>query len=367
MAAFSTNHLSRMLSSCSVAVQTNAEFIMPINTRLNALLNVRHPILLAAMDLVADAKLTRAVSEAGGFGILGAGYGNADWLRRELLPLRDARRRLPFGVGFITWSLAKQPRLLDQALEAKPNAIWLSFGDPDPFVEKIKASDALVICQVQTVAMARDAVAKGADVIVAQGAEAGGHGIACSTFTLVPAIVDAVGHKVPVAAAGGIGDGRGLAAALMLGAEGAVLGTRFYASEEAAGHPDAKARIIAASGEETVRGIIFDILRNNVWPAPFTGRCLVNEHTRRWAGRELDLVRQMHVEGDRYLAARERQDFDIAGVIAGEVSGLIHDAPPAGEIVQRIVEQAEELMVGGLQLTSREQRANRDVPRAEAV
>ena len=113
--------------------------------------------------------------------------------------------------------------------------MWLSFGDPAPFADKIKASGALLLCQVQTVAMAKDAVAKGADIVVAQGTEAGGHGVSRGTISLVPAVVDAVGHKTRVAAAGGIADGRGLAAALMLGAEAVVLGTRFYASEELAG------------------------------------------------------------------------------------------------------------------------------------
>ncbi len=176
---------------------------MPIKTPLTQMLGIRHPILLAAMDLVADAKLTAAVSEAGGFGILGAGYGDKDWLARELPQLVEAkqRRNLPFGVGFITWSLARQPQLLDQALAAKPDAVWLSFGDPAPFAAKVKAAGIPLICQVQTVAMAEDAVAKGADIIVAQGGEAGGHGVARSSLTLAPAVVDAVGKE----SAGGAG------------------------------------------------------------------------------------------------------------------------------------------------------------------
>jgi nitronate monooxygenase len=310
------------------------------------------------MDLVADAKLSLAVSNAGGFGILGGGYGNADWLARELQPLADAKqaRALRFGVGFITWSLAKQPQLLDQALAARPDAVWLSFGDPSPFVDKIKAADALLICQVQSVEMARQAVAKGADIIVAQGSEAGGHGIACGSIALVPAVVDAVGHNIPVAMAGGVGDGRALAAALMLGAQGVVLGTRFYVSEEAAGHPDAKARIVAATGDDTVRGVVFDISRRNVWPAPYTGRCLMNNHAREWTGRELELMRHMHEVAPRYRAAQERGDFDVAAVIAGEVAGLIYDVPPAADIVERIVAEADSVLAEG---------ARRHSPRAQ--
>lgn len=334
---------------------------MPISTSLTAKLGIEHPVMLAAMDLVADARLTAAVSEAGGFGFLGAGYGDEGWLRREIAALQGmrARHRGKFGIGFISWSLAKQPHLLDIALEAKPAAIWLSFGDPAPFAARIKAAGALVVCQVQTVGMAEDAVAKGADILVAQGTEAGGHGVAQGTMTLVPAVADAVGDKVPVLAAGGIADGRGLAAALMLGASGVVLGTRFYAAREAAGFDAAKRRIVDATGDETLRGIVFDISRRNVWPAPFTGRCLLNDHLRRWAGHELDLMRAMNVEGERYAAAREAGDFDIAAVIAGESAGLIHDIPAAAEIVRRMVDEASALLAGPNGLEAGATRASR--------
>ena len=141
----------------------------------------------------------------------------------------------PFGIGFITWSLAKQPALLDIALEAGPRAIMLSFGDPKPFAPRIKSSGALLICQVQDEAMARQALDAGADILIAQGTEAGGHGASRTTIDIVPAIVDLAAGRVPVAAAGGIGDGRGLAAMMMLGASGVLLGTRFYASQECDG------------------------------------------------------------------------------------------------------------------------------------
>lgn len=322
---------------------------MTIETRLTDMLGVTHPVMLAAMDIVANARLTRTVSEAGGFGILGGGYGDAAWLSAELPELVAARAAsgLRFGVGFITWSLARQPELLDLALAAKPDAVWLSFGDPEPFAAKIKAAGAKVICQVQTVEMARDAVAKGADIIVAQGAEAGGHGASRGTFALVPAVADAVGDKAVVVAAGGVADGRGLAAALMLGAEGVVVGTRLYASTEAVGHPAAKQRIVEASGDDTVRGLIFDISRQNVWPAPFTGRCLVNAHAKRWMGREVELMQNVRTEAPRYQAARETGDFDTAAVIAGEGAALISDVLPAAVIVTEMVAKAEALLAAG--------------------
>src|SRR5215218_6430648 len=236
---------------------------MRISTRITGLLGVEHPILLAPMDVVADGKLAATVSKAGGFGIIGGGYGNEEWLRRELDAAGDAR----VGVGFITWSMTKNPRLLDLALERKPPAIMLSFGDVKPHAEKIKRVGALMICQVQIVAQAKEAVANGADVLVAQGAEGGGHGVARGTFALVPAVVDAAGG-IPVAAAGGVADGRGLAAALMLGADGVLVGTRFYATQEAVGATAAKERIVAASGDKTIRSILFDIARAMSGPHP---------------------------------------------------------------------------------------------------
>ena len=141
---------------------------------------------------------------------------------------------------------------------------------------------------MQTVAQAREAAEAGADVIVAQGTEAGGHGQSLPLFTLLPQVVDACPH-IPVVAAGGIADGRGLAAAMMLGAEGVLMGTRFYASQEAEGHPDAKRRIVEAESGQTVRSVVFDIARRNRWPEPYTGRVLRNAFADRWLGHEADM------------------------------------------------------------------------------
>ena len=314
---------------------------MPISTRLTELLRAAHPILLAPMDVVADGKLAATVSEAGGFGIIGGGYGNEAWLTREL----DAAGGARVGIGFITWSMAKNPRLLDLALERKPAAIMLSFGDVKPHADKIKRAGALMICQVQTVEQAKDAVANGADVLVAQGAEAGGHGVARGTFALVPAVVDAA-HGVPVAAAGGVADGHGLAAALMLGADGVLVGTRFYATQEAMGPQGAKERIVAASGDKTIRSILFDISRRNVWPAPYTGRVLRNEFSERWRGREAELMQHQADEAARYDKARNDGDFDTAAVIAGEGVDMISDIPPAKDVVDRMIKEASALLAG---------------------
>jgi len=323
---------------------------MSIQTALTKRLGIRHPVLLAPMDVVADATLASAVSAAGGLGILGGGYGDAEWLGHEIVRLKETRVR--FGIGFITWSLAKQPHLLDLALESEPAAVMLSFGDAAPFAEPVKRSGAALICQVQTLDMAREAASVGADILVAQGAEAGGHGVSRSTLTLVPELVDAIGPDVPVVAAGGIADGRGLAAALMLGASGVLMGTRFYVTKEAAVAAEAKARVQRATGDETARGLVFDIVRKRVWPAPFTGRCLRNALLEHWMGRELELVHRAEEEHARYLAAREAGDFDIAAVITGEAAGLVRDVPSAREVVERVSRDAEALLRGAGQSLS---------------
>ena len=314
---------------------------MAITTRLTERLGVRHPIMLAPMDIVADGRLAAAVSLTGGFGIIGGGYGDETWLTREMDAADDAR----VGIGFITWSMARQPRLLDLVLERRPPAVMLSFGEIAPHAARIKAGGALLLCQVQTLDQARGAIAHGADLLIAQGAEAGGHGISRGTVGLVPAVVDVAGD-IPVAAAGGIADGRGLAAALMLGADGVLMGTRFFASREAAALAGAKDRIVAASGDATIRSVLFDIARRNVWPSPYTGRVLANGFTERWRGREVELLQKQAEEAARYDAARAAGDFDTAAVIAGEAVDLIGDIPPAGEIVERIATEAEALLAG---------------------
>ncbi len=318
---------------------------MPIITPLTKRLRITHPILLAPMDVVADARLTAAVSVAGGLGMLGGGYGDEQWLTRELDLLTDLRA--PFGVGFITWSMAKQPKLLDLVLERKPAAVMLSFGDPKPFVERIKRANAVVICQVQSIALAKEAAAAGSDILVAQGTEAGGHGASRGLVALLPEVIDAVGKETLVVAAGGIADGRGLAAALMLGASGVLMGTRFYATREAAGADEAKSRIRAATGDDTLRSIVFDISRRNVWPLPFTGRCLRNQHAERWYGREVELLQHLDEESTKYLSARKDFNFDIAAVIAGESAGLVREISAARDIVERIVRDASTLLARG--------------------
>jgi nitronate monooxygenase len=295
-------------------------------------LGVAKPLVLAPMGFVSGGALAAAVSRAGGLGLIGGGYGDADWIRREFKQAEGAR----VGIGFITWSLAKRPELLDLALSCKPSAVMLSFGDPRPFAEKIKKSGAKLICQVQSLAIARQALEAKPDVLVAQGTEAGGHGGERSLFALLPAVRDLAG-TIPVLAAGGIADRRGFEGAMALGAAGVLVGTRFSASNEALTASAAKKRIVDASGDATLRTTVFDVVRGVDGWAGITGRALRNRFTDAWHGREAVLRERMDAEGKAYYAAVERQDFDTALIFAGEAVDLIDAVLPAAEIVRRIV------------------------------
>lgn len=317
---------------------------MGIHTALTEAFGLEYPVVLAPMNGIAGGRLAGAVSNAGGLGLVGGGYGDADWIRRELTLVRSETRR-PWGVGLITWRAT--PDLVALTLGYHPATFFLSFGDPRPYIPQIKAAGCTLICQVQDVAMAVAVAEAGADFIVAQGTEAGGHGAGRATLPLVPAVIDAVA-PVPVLAAGGIADGRGLAAALMLGAHGAVLGTRFAASVESLMHERAKACIVAAQGTNTARTNVFDTIRGFDWPGPFTGRALRNRFLDRWNGRNLELVEQLETESLTYQRAVQEGDFDTAVVFAGECVDLIRDVAPAADLVQRMGVEAEaELRRGG--------------------
>jgi nitronate monooxygenase len=276
--------------------------------------------------------------------LVGGGYGDPDWLRKELPLVREEAKR-PWGVGLITWSATHET--VEFALAQEPYAFMLSFGDPKPYVPAIKKAGCQLICQVQDVEGALEAKAGGADFIVAQGTEAGGHGAEhASTLPLVPAVVDAV-SPTPVLAAGGIADGRGLAAALMLGAQGVLMGTRFYTSIEALGHKRAKERIVSARGEQTKRTRIFDVARGIEWPEHYTGRALRNHFLERWEGREEELGTALDTEGAAFREAMREGNTDTAVVWCGEAADLISEVLGAAELVQRIGAEAEACLRSG--------------------
>lgn len=313
---------------------------MSIDTSITRSFDLSYPIILAPMGNVAGGRLAAAVSNIGGLGMVGGGYGDIKWLRREL-DIVTAETGRGWGVGFITWCLTEQA--LDAALAYKPTAIMLSFGDPRPWAGRIKEAGASLICQVQDLETAEEARAAGADVLVAQGTEAGGHAGSRSTLPLVPAILH-VAEETPVIAAGGIADGRGLAASLMLGAAGVLMGTRFYATYESLAYPAVKKRLVAGSGDATVRTRVFDIVRGYDWSARYTGRALTNAFVRSWHQHENELIGHLDNEAKTFEKALAAADTDIMMVWSGECIDLIQELSHAADIVTSVGRQAEELL-----------------------
>lgn len=310
-----------------------------LSTRFTRAFGVQHPIVSAPMAFAAGGALAAAVSAAGGLGLIGGGYGDPAWLDEQNAAAHTDR----IGVGFITWSLHNKPALLTQVLRHRPAAVMLSFGDPRAFVADIRAAGAKLICQCQDMGHVADAVDAGADVVVAQGAEAGGHGALRGTLSFVPEVADFLSTHAPdtlLLAAGGIADGRGLAAALLLGADGVLVGTRLWASNEALVPPRHHGAIVDANGDGTLRTRIADIARQIPWPSEFTARIRRNAFTDRWHGNEDELRRQLAVEGPRYRQAFNEGDPQHTAVWFGEAAGLIHAIEPAAQIVARMAADA---------------------------
>jgi nitronate monooxygenase len=320
---------------------------MALSTAFTRLLGVRHPIALAPMGGSAGGALAAAVSRGGGLGLLGSGNGDPEWLAREL-PVVAAGTADPWGVGF--WSWAVGAAAIDQALAYDPAAVMLSFGDPGPFAGHIRDAGAVLIIQVTDLVEARQAVDLGADVIVAQGTEGGGHGArrGRSTLPFVPVVVD-LAAPTPVLAAGGIADGRGVAAALALGAAGALLGTRFQATAEAVVDPSITKAILEGRGQDTERNRVLDIARGSSWPAAYTARTLGHPFLDRWRGREAELAADPEAH-EAYRAGVAGGEVPPLPVWAGEAVDLVTDLPPAADLVAGLATQAEQALARAIGL-----------------
>jgi nitronate monooxygenase len=321
-----------------------------ISTRLTERLGIMHPILCAPMAMITGGALAAAVSSAGGLGIVGGGYagtiGGEPDLEAEITRAKSGK----FGVGFITWALERAPKLLTKALKHSPFCIFLSFGDPRPFAAEIREAGVLLICQVQFLSQIDAALKAGADAIVVQGSEAGGHGATRSTLPFVPEAADYLKQHSPqtlLVAAGGIADGRGLAAALMLGADGVVVGTRLWASAEALTPKSHTDKAIGVSGDGTIRTKTLDALRGVPWPKEYSFRFLKNKLTDQWADREAEAFRAFGTLSAQYSQARSQGDLDTLAVVCGEAVGLLRDRPTAASIVDSMVSQAENLLHNG--------------------
>ncbi len=317
-----------------------------LKTRLTQRFGLDHPIVLAPMAFAAGGALASAVGRAGGLGLIGGSYCDADWIAAQFA----AAANEAVGCGLITWKLAQAPEVLDLVLDHAPRALFLSFGDPAPFAGSIARAGVPLIAQVQTLRDAAHAAGIGAAAIVAQGAEAGGHGESRATLTLVPEVADMLAREHPdclLLAAGGIGDGRGLAAALMLGADGVLVGSRLWASEEALVAPAMLQAALEAGGDDTLRSRVMDAARRLDWPERYSCRVLRNAFTERWEGDLDGLIAAAEIEGPKWRAAWAAGDPDGANTFVGEVTGLIDAVEPAGRIVARMAAQAEALLSGG--------------------
>ena len=284
----------------------------------------------APMAGITGGALAAAVTRAGGLGFIGGGYGDVSWIDEQLDIAADAA----VGVGLITWALQSRPGLVERVVRRGVRWVWLSFGDAAPHIGVIHQAGAVAVCQVQTVSEARRVAAAGADVIVAQGQESGGHGRDNEPLAeLLPAVIAAVA-PVPVLAAGGITTRVDRQRAMALGAAGVVIGTRLYASHEALDTDAAKARLVGSTA--TCRTTVFDLVRGPAWPAGYTGRAIVNSTVERWHGRDAALSANLDVARRHYRRAVATDDTDGRVVWAGTGVARIHELLPAGDIVRAI-------------------------------
>jgi len=343
------------MTSVSVDLITTNLADTTMKTALCHTLGIEYPIIAAPMgpDLTGP-ELVAAVSNAGGLGILQAQLCAPPLFREEIHRIRALTDK-PFGVNLLLhFPIDDQVAV---CLEERVPILSLFWGDPTPYVKPAHAAGVKVFHQVGSVSDAHRAAAAGVDVVIAQGVEAGGHVAGeISTLALVPRVVDAVSPR-PVAAAGGIADGRGLVAVLALGAQAAVLGTRFLASSESRAHPHYKQKVLEASEADTVRTILF----GHGWPnAPH--RTLRTEFVRQWLGREgrgqesrpdEPVVGRTVVGGHPMPVLRfmgfppnsdTNGDIDSMDLLAGQSVGLIREVKPAGEIVSELVEEARHVI-----------------------
>jgi enoyl-[acyl-carrier protein] reductase II len=315
-----------------------------LKTSVCDLLGIEVPIMQAAIWPATAPELVAAVSGAGGLGSIGAVFESAESIQTQMARVREITPR-PFAVNHVV-------PLLDEAafratLEAKPAVVSFALGHPGELVERAHGAGAKVVHQVHTVGQARRAAELGVDVIIAQGSEAGGQGMALGVgaMALIPQVAEAV-DPIPVLAAGGVADGRGLAAALVLGAQGANVGTRFLASEEATADEGWKRTILGAESEDAVRFEAWE----GIFPPAGGGayatvpRVLRTPFVEEWSGRTREARMEAERLRDEVLSAiRGRTTHELLP-FTGQTAGMVHEVSPAGEIVERMVAEAERAM-----------------------
>ncbi len=299
------------------------------------------PILNAPMGGVAGGRLASAVSAAGGLGMIGVGSaGSVSLLKREVAFPQGSGQR--FGIGILDWALADDPQLLEAALTASPAMISVSFGDDWAWTRRVHDAGIVAMTQVSSVEEARQAADAGVEVLVARGAEGGGHGAPMvGTLPLLEGVLDAV--SVPVLAAGGISTARGLAAVLAAGASGAWMGTAFAACPESLTSDVARSELVAATATDTTTTRVFDIALGYPWPARFPERVIRNEFWAKWAGNEEALMADREAMS-AYVAARASGERGAAHVDAGQGVGAITRSRSAADVVELLCSGAIDLL-----------------------
>ena len=315
-----------------------------LHTRFTDLLNLDYPVMSAPMSNHSGGQLAAAVSLAGGLGTFGGtnDFG-PEWLREQLSHVRSRTDR-PFGVGFITQLIEYNTVNIEIALEERVPVFVFSFADPGPWVSRAKDAGAVAICQVQSLELARQAVDAGADVLVAQGNEAGGH---TGEINLLPLLVGLVERypSVPVLAAGGITTGRALSGVLGAGGEGASLGTAMVATQEAVEVPDTfKERIVLSDGQDSTFTRLYDLLGTRPWPEGIAGRVYRNRLVREWDGRDAEILAHREELASDVAAARAQGSVEASAVYFGQGAGHVHAVRPAADVIREICEGAEAIL-----------------------
>ncbi|MDO4317835.1 MAG: enoyl-[acyl-carrier-protein] reductase FabK [Lachnospiraceae bacterium] len=308
-----------------------------MKTEITNLLGVSYPILQGGMAWVAEHKLASAVSEAGGFGIIGAGGAPAAWVEEQIWLARK-RTDKPFGVNLMLMN-PEAEQIAEVIAKERVSAVTTGAGSPEKYMERWKSMGVKVIPVVASVALAKRMERAGADAVVAEGTESGGHIGELTTMALVPQVCDAV--QIPVIAAGGIADGRGIAAALMLGAKAVQMGTRFITTVESTVHKNYKERVLRAKDiDSKVTG------RGTGHPV----RCLRNQMTNRYLRREaegasFEELEQLTLGGLRRAVVEG--DMEGGSIMAGQIAGLVHEELTCRELLEKLMRETREALRSG--------------------
>ncbi|HET8615339.1 MAG TPA: nitronate monooxygenase [Actinomycetales bacterium] len=311
-------------------------------TGLTTRFGVEVPVVQAPMAGAAGGRLAGAVSAAGALGMIGVGPATTpEWMREQVAVAARLAGERPFGIGVMAWVLDSRPEQLDAVLDTRPAFASVSFGDVTPYVRPLQEAGVTVFTQVGTLDEALAAERAGVDLVVARGAEGGGHGRdAVATLPLLQQVLDRV--RVPVLAAGGISGPRGLAAVIAAGAVGAWVGTAFLACPESMTADVGRERLLAADSTSTVYGRVFDVGQRTAWPEQFGGRALRNAYFDRWVGRESELAEDDEAH-QAVVAARRELDPDIAPLYAGQGVGALTGVQSAADVVRHLAD-AEQLL-----------------------